>query len=247
MTDASLQKNLHGENSLVLTNASIQTAVMTNLFSSLEQSNNSFLRPAWRFFEPTSVPFKVLSPVLTSLSSKLGLGDLSDLPLQGIDARAALSDGRIKISCDMWGSAFALNSGGEVLMAGILTNSLIRDWPVNLALSKPLAKKIPYLGSEVPADVDYVPLPSLFRVGGTVGAPTASFDSAAFAQWTATSLLKGKDFGDIDPGKVLREVGDLFEKRSPKQVESSGDPPEVTDTQSSPLNELLQRLKRRRD
>ncbi|MCL4178948.1 MAG: AsmA family protein, partial [Verrucomicrobia bacterium] len=64
-TDASLRRNLSGRNSLSLTNAAIQTAVLTNLFGVLERSSSLYVRTAWRLLEPTSIPFKMLSPLLT--------------------------------------------------------------------------------------------------------------------------------------------------------------------------------------
>jgi uncharacterized protein involved in outer membrane biogenesis len=245
-TDASLRANLSGENSLTFTNAAIQTDVLTKMFGALERSSNVYVRTAWRLLEPTSLPFKILNPLLTSLSSKLLLGDLSTLPLSGIDARASIREGNINTDCHLWSPAFAMNVGGDVTMAAVLTNSPIRDWPVRLSLARGLAEKVPYLTSTAPTNAAYVPLPSLFTVKGTLGSPTTSFDTAAFAQLTAQSLLQGQRIGGVDAGQALQGLGDLLRgKKSadkPDTTESSGGA--ETNAPASPLDNLLERLNR---
>ena len=247
-TDASLRANLLGENSLTFTNAAIQTDVLTNMLGAMERSSNVYVRTAWRLLEPTSLPFKILNPLLTSLSSKLLLGDLSTLPLNGIDARASIREGNISTACHLWSPAFAMNVGGDVAMAAVLTNSPIRDWPVNLSLARGLAEKLPYLTSNAPTNAAYVPLPSLFTVKGTLGAPTTSFDTAAFAQLTAQSLLQGQSIGGVDAGKVLQGLGNLLDRAksedNPESRESPGGA--KTNAPASPLDNLLERLNRSR-
>ncbi len=247
-TDASLRRNLSGRNSLSLTNAAIQTAVLTNLFGVLERSSNLYVRTAWRLLEPTSIPFKMLSPVLTSISSKLALGDLSNLPLSGFDARADIREGDLNTACNLWSPAFVMNVGGGVTLATVLTNSTIRDWPVKLSLARAVARKVPYLAGPATADAAYVPLPVLFKVKGTVGLPATSFDAAAFAQWTAQSLLQDQTVGGIDAGNVVRGLSDLLGGRKPGEKGEASPTPEGVDTNApaSPLNDLLERLNRPR-
>ncbi|MCL4178949.1 MAG: hypothetical protein KJ072_14555, partial [Verrucomicrobia bacterium] len=182
-------------------------------------------------------------------SSKLSLGDLSNLPLSGFEVRADIREGNINTACNLWSPAFIMNVGGKVDMATVLTNSTIRDWPVKLSLARALARKVPYLAAHAPADAAYVPLPVLFKVNGTLGLPATSFDAAAFAQWTAQSLLQGQTVGGVDAGNVVRGLSDLLGGRKPGEKAGASPPPGgvSTNAPASPLDDLLERLNRPRN
>jgi hypothetical protein len=244
-TEASLRRNLSGQNSLSFTNAAIQTAVLTNMFAAMERSPNFMVRTAWRLFEPASIPFKIISPILTSLSSKLSLGDLSNLPLNGIDAQASIRQGNINTACNLWSSAFLMSVGGDVAMETVLTNSPIRNWPVQLSLARALARKIPYLAANAPTNAAYVALPTLFTVKGTLGSPTTSFDTATFAQWTAQSLLQGRTIGGVDAGSALQGLSDLLGGKKPDGNAGASQPTDGsrTNAPASTVNKLLDLLK----
>jgi hypothetical protein len=184
--------------------------------------------------------------VLTSVSTKLSLGNLSTLPLNAIDARATIGQGNLRTACSLWNSAFTLELGGDVALDTVLTNSPIRDWPVNLSLARQLAQKIPHLTATAPTNTAYVRLPPLFRVKGTLGAPTTSFDTAAFAQWTAQSLLQGRTVGGVEVGSVVQGLNKLLggqsSDKNPEPASAADGP--TTNAPPSPVDQLLQRWNR---
>lgn len=241
ITDASLQKSLAGETSFVLTNASVQ------LFSNFKLPMPQRLRPLFELFNPV---VSILKPVMTAAANYLHLPELTGSPVQWMTAAATMGDGKINVtSADLASSAFTAGTGGEIVLASVLTNSTLQNWPVNLSLGRSLAQKLRVASASTPTNVAYVALPSLFKVAGTVGAPKTSFDAAGFTKLTLQALTANPSLGNSKAGALIQGIGGMLagEKPATNAIApgTRGGPtnaPAKTNPPASPLGNLLDLL-----
>jgi hypothetical protein len=201
-TDASLQKNLAGETYFSLTNASVQ------LFSNLSIPVPEKLRPLVEVFAPV---MSILKPVMTAAANYLRLPELTGSPVQWMTSAATMGGGKVNVtSAGLASAAFTAGTGGEIMLASVLTNSTLQNWPVNLSLSRPIAQKLRVASASTPTNVTYVALPSLFKVHGTVGKPETSFDSAGFTKLTLQALTANPALGNSKAGGLIQGLGSLL-------------------------------------
>jgi hypothetical protein len=212
-TGASLQKSLQGRTDFTLTNASVVVVTGTNKIA------------------------RFMRTVLQPLARGLRLPELVESPLTYADARVGLGEGKVnleqlRLDCD----AFVASTQGSIPIASQLTNSPLPNLPVNLAIKRTLLQKINLVPRDTPPDAQFVQLPALYHVGGTVGAPDAKFDAVAFGVFAAriASGLPALQGGGA--GKILGGFTDLLGGN--KSTNAPG-----TNAPAGTGNQLLQGLK----
>jgi hypothetical protein len=178
VTGKNLQKNLAGDLGLSLTNANIQVT-----------------------------QYKRLQKILAPIALALRIPQLSESPLNWVDARAIIGNGTVTLpSVTAESSVFRAGLAGTVSIAEVLTNSVLNKLPVDIALRKNIADVARLTPPGTPADAQFVPLPKFVSVAGTVGDPKTEIDKIA-----VTRLLAGTvgNYVGGDAGKILRGVGNL--------------------------------------
>ncbi len=181
ITGKSLQKNLSGGASVVLTNADVQLA------------------------GPKA------KALINPIALVLGLGELTSSPLSGLNTRLKMGGGKINLEhCDVLSPAFRADTTGEIPIATVFNDSPLNNWPLNLSLSRNLAGKAHLMPANTPTNAAFVQLPAFVKLAGTVGNPTAKTDKLVILGLVAQSAggLAGGVGGDA--GKVLQGVGSLL-------------------------------------
>jgi hypothetical protein len=178
ITGASLQKHLRGEASLSSTN----------------------------------LHFEIVTPrlkrVLTALATAFRLEDLAKSPLTLLSAQAKVADGRVQVQPLVAASeAFFARVEGAVELAPVLTNSSL-NLPVQLALRDDLARQIRLANLQPASPTNYLALPPLVRIAGTVGTPETEIDKLRLAALLAGSV--GSAVGG-QTGTALQGVGGLLQ------------------------------------
>lgn len=178
VTGKSFQKNLAGEVGLVLTNANVQVT-----------------------------QYKRLQKILAPIALALRIPQLSESPLNWVDARATIGSGTVTLSgVTAESSIFRAGLNGTVSIAEVLTNSILNKLPVEIALRRNIADVARLTPAGTSADAQFVPLPKFVTVAGTVGDPKTEIDKIAVTRLLASTV--GNYVGG-DAGKILRGVGNL--------------------------------------
>ena len=179
ITDASLRRNLNGQISFSVTNAVIQ--ITNGLLPSLIQP----IAVALKVPEVTSDP-------LTSVSSVISIGK-----------------GKITVqTMKLLSAAFLADVRGDIQMAAPLANSPV-SLPVTFALSQSLAKKIPYLSTLSDTNSDYVNIPDLVKLGGTLGKVKTEANLSAKSVLGAAEAI-GRKFGGAKANEAMNILGGLL-------------------------------------
>jgi len=181
VTGTNLQKSLVGDVSLVLTNANIQL---------VGPKAGKIMRP---------------------IALVLGLEELTRTPLTGLNAQIKMGGGAISVTrCDVTGSAFLADATGEIPISPVLNDSPFNGWPINISLTRNLARKARLIPADAPADAAFVRLPNFATLRGTIGSPEARTDKLVIAGLVARSAGGFmKDLG-IGAGKIAEGVGGFF-------------------------------------
>ena len=178
ITGPSLQRNLSGEASLNLTNLTVQ-----------------IITPRTR-------------KLLTTLATALRIDDLANSPLTLVAAQMQIGGGSIAIRPFTAASAaFFATAEGAIQLLPVLTNSTV-NLPVQLALRQDLARQVKLTNLQPAANTNFLTLPPLVKIGGTVGSPEAEIDKVRL-----TALLAGSLGGAIGgtTGNAIQGVGSLLQ------------------------------------
>lgn len=178
VTGPNLKKNLGGQIGLTLTNANVQVT-----------------------------QYEWLKQILTPISIALRIPQLSESPLNWINAQATISNGTVHLpGAIAESSVFRGGMSGTVTMDEVLTNSVLNNLPVDIALRRNVSDAARMTPSGTPADVQFVTLPRFVSVAGTVGNPKTKIDTIAVTRLLAGTV--GNYLGG-DAGKILKGIGNL--------------------------------------
>jgi uncharacterized protein involved in outer membrane biogenesis len=150
ITGASLQKNLGGQAGFTFTNANLQ------------------------LIGPKSK--KLIVPIATLLR----VSEITQSPLNWLDAQTELGGGNIKLSrFTVQSEAFEARTQGVIPIADVLTNSPL-NLPVEFALRRSLAEKSSLLPPNTPTNATYAALPKFVTIKGSIGEPKSELNELAF-------------------------------------------------------------------
>jgi uncharacterized protein involved in outer membrane biogenesis len=160
----------------------------------------------------TNLSFQIVTPrtkkLLTTLATALRLQDLAQSPLTLLAANVLITNGAVNVRPFTAASdAFFATSEGVIRLEPILTNSTVQ-LPVQLALREDLARQIKLSNLAPSPRTNYLALPPLVRLAGTVGAPETEIDKVRLAALLAGSL--GGALGG-QTGTALEGVGSLLQ------------------------------------
>jgi hypothetical protein len=149
VTGKSLQKNLSGQAHFTFTNANIQ------------------------LMGPKSK--KLIVPIATLLR----VNEITQSPVDWLDAQTELGGGNIKLSrFTLQSAAFEARTEGVIPIAEVLSNSPL-NLPVEFALRRSLAEKSSLLPPNTPTNATYAPLPNFVTLKGTLGEPKSELHELA--------------------------------------------------------------------
>jgi uncharacterized protein involved in outer membrane biogenesis len=209
ITGVSLQKNLAGDVSLVLTNADIQLA------------------------GPKA------KTLIAPIAFALGLEELQRSPVSGLNAQLKMGGGKIAVTqCDVQSDAFRTDTTGEIPIAPVLNDSPFNNWPLNFALSRNLAAKSRLMPANTPTNAAYVKLPTFTKLTGTIGKPEAKTDKLVITGLLARSIGGVPGLVGGDAGKILQGIGGLLggQAAQPATEPSTNAPAAPPANQSQPIN-----------
>ncbi len=152
-----------------------------------------------------------LNGALTLVGFALGVPDLSKSPVEFLTSNIKFGDGQINLAdLTVVSDAFIAKSRGVIPIADVLTNSPLKDIPVEIALSYAVASRARVLPANASTNDAYVNLPTLAQVRGTLGDPKPDVNKTAIAGLVAQSggRLLGNVGGDV--GKTLEGIGGLL-------------------------------------
>lgn len=160
----------------------------------------------------TNLSFQIVTPrtkkLLTTLATALRLQDLAQSPLTLLAANVLITNGAVNVRPFTAASdAFFATSEGVIRLEPVLTNSTIQ-LPVQFALREDLARQIKLTNLTPSPRTNYLALPPLVRLAGTVGAPETEIDKVRLA-----ALLAGSVGGALggQTGTALQGVGSLLQ------------------------------------
>jgi hypothetical protein len=178
VTGPNLKKNLGGQIGLTLTNANVQVT-----------------------------QYKSLTQILTPIAIALRIPQLSESPLNWVDAQATISNGTVHLpGAIAESSVFRGGMSGTVSMDEVLTNSVLNNLPVDIALRRNVSDAARMTPSGTPADVQFVTLPRFVSVAGTAGNPKTKIDTIAVTRLLAGTV--GNYLGG-DAGKLLKGISNI--------------------------------------
>jgi uncharacterized protein involved in outer membrane biogenesis len=173
--------------------------------------------------DTTNLNFQVVTPramkLLTALATALRLEALANSPLNSLSARLDIADGQVNVRPFTAGSAaFWATAEGVIRLAPVLTNSPI-DLPVQLALRADLARQIKLAQLTPSSRTNFLNLPPLVKVKGTLGSPETEIDKLQL-----TALLAGSVGGAIGgtAGDAVQGVSSLLQGNVGAAVDSLG-------------------------
>ncbi len=183
VTGPSLQKNLNGAVSFILTNAEVKVADA--------RFENRYA--GW------------LVKWLPTVAKYLRVPELMDTPITLVDSQVQITNGVANLRRTFIESpAFQANVAGTVTLNKVMTNSTLNKLPVQLTLRRSIAEmaRLEPKGGQTP----YVELPSFVSIEGTVGKPKYDVNEKAVFQLiakAASGFLKG------DAGNLLKGLGNF--------------------------------------
>ncbi len=143
----------------------------------------------------------VLSILTGLLATALNIRELKDQPIMEVFGVVKMGGGKIDLTEALVRSA-SLEAGmtGSILIADDLMQSPL-GFPVNVALSRPLAERARMVPSDTPTNAVYVPIPVIASLKGTLGAPAADVDKVKAA------LLAARGIGGLLGGQTGDTIG----------------------------------------
>jgi hypothetical protein len=189
VTGASLQKNLGGQASFSFTNANIQ-----------------LIGPKTK-------------GLIVPIATLLRVNEITQSPLNWLDAQTELGEGKIKLSgFTVQSEAFEARTQGVIPIADVLTNSPLK-LPVEFALRRSLAEKSSLLPPNTPTNAAYAALPKFVTIKGTIGEPKSELNERALGGLLLKSGVGiAEKFGiKVDPksSNLLQGVGNLLTGQKP--------------------------------
>lgn len=212
-TGSSLRRSLQGAVSLSITNMDLQILSY---------------QPKGPFD-----PKRLIQPIATVL----GLGELLQSPLAGLEFRSTLGNGAITV--DQFAAlspAFYAEARGAIPIADVLTNSPL-NLPVNLALRRSIAEKANLVPSDAPTNTAYVALPDFVKVTGTLGAPATQTDKLVIAGLLARTSTRLVPAIGGAVGNVIEGVRGLL---NPSGTAATNAPAGAAAPRAKPADTLLQ-------
>ncbi len=188
----------------------------------------------------TNANIKIVGPkfkrILTPIAFALQIPEIAETPINWIMANLEIGDGKINLQNFSAVSASYRGTVQAIIpIADVLTNSPLNKIPVGFELRKTLADRGGKLGlasGEVSADGQYVKLPGIVRLEGTLGEPKSELDKKGLA---TLAIRAGGGLIGGDAGKALRGLGGILGGQATTNTNS----PTVTTNQSAtnqPLN-----------
>ena len=173
--------------------------------------------------DTTNLNFQVVTPrakkLLTAVATALRLEALANSPLDTLSARLDIADGQVNVRPFTAGSAaFWATAEGVIRLAPVLTNSPV-DLPVQLALRADLARQIKLAQFTPSSRTNFLNLPPLVKIKGTLGSPETEIDKLRLA-----ALLAGSVGGAIGgtAGDAVQGVSSLLQGNVGAAVDSLG-------------------------
>ncbi len=260
---ASLQKTLDGHFQFGTTNLNLSASNIRSPILKLIVSTIAMVPQLAQ--NPSAGLGSLIGGVTGSLTRGMvgGLsGDMTNSPIDVIAMRGVAGNGAVEIQeATVRSTVFRADVKGTVTLAPVLTNSSI-NFPVSVALVRPVAERIRMVPANTPTNATYVALPDFFSMGGTVGNPTPKYDAKALAGSVLQQvggLIPGASATNSPVGNVIQGLGTLLGgNRSAAQTnQNQSVPPSGTisspapdgantnapaPTNSSPLGDILRQL-----
>ncbi len=148
---------------------------------------------------------------ITPIALVLGQSDLTRAPLNWLTFQGKMGAG--KITCDrisMVSEAYEADTGGDILLASVLTNSPINNWPVEFSLKRSLAEKANLVPANAPTNTPYVKLPTFVKETGTLGTPETKTDKLVLLGIVTKSVGGLEKIVGKDTGKTLGTLGSFL-------------------------------------
>jgi hypothetical protein len=258
----SLQKSLKGTFNIGTTNlnldvSKIRSPVLRDIVAVVAKLPDLF-------DNPVSGAESLLSGMAGKTLGKVsgGLGDdVSRSPIDIITARGTAGDGRVTVEQAIARSTVfeADITNGTVTLAPVLTNSPI-NFPISIALSGPIAQRIPYLASNdtstnavastnsnasastnATANLSYVKVPDFYVEKGTLGKPKPSINAGSLGKGVIQKIIPGLGGGGgtNGTGNLLQGIGGLLHAGGGNTNQTGTNQPS---TNQSPVNNLLNRF-----
>ena len=157
----------------------------------------------------TNMNYQIVGPrlrrVLVPIALALRVPELAESPVNWAAADAQIGSGKVDLQrFAVESEAFFAQSGGEIILDQVLTNSAL-NLPLDLSLRRSLAIKARVASSSVPEDQKFVQLPRFVTVEGTLGAPEPNINKLALTG----VLLQAAEKAGIGSDKVEGVLGDL--------------------------------------
>lgn len=160
----------------------------------------------------TNLNFEIVTPrtkrLLTTLATAFRIQDLAKAPLTLLATDIVITNGSVNVQPFTAASdAFFATAEGAIRLAPVLTNSTV-NLPVQFALRQDLARQIKLANLTASSRSNYLALPPLIRLAGTVGVPETEVDKVRLAALLAGSL--GGAIGG-QTGTALEGVNSLLQ------------------------------------
>ncbi len=175
--------------------------------------------------------------ILAPISLALQVPEISQSPISWLDARLNFGGGNITLSNFVAVSeSYRASVQAVIPIADVLTNSPLNKIPVGFELRKTLAERASKIGlANGPASSDgqYVKLPPLVSLKGTLGDPKSEIDKKGL---TTLAIQAGGGLIGGDAGKVLKGLGGPTTPTTNAPAPTTNN---VTPTQPSQNQQLL--------
>jgi hypothetical protein len=149
--------------------------------------------------------------ILTPISLALQIPEISQSPISWLGVSLNFGGGNINLSNFVAVSeSYRASVQAVIPIADVLTNSPLNKIPVGFELRKTLADRAAKLGlanGPVSADGQYVKLPPLVRLEGTLGDPKSVIDKKGLA---TMAIQAGGGLIGGDAGKALKGLGGIL-------------------------------------
>ena len=221
----------------ILANAKIKGAGTTGV--SLKKSLAGFASFAFTNANLQIVDRKYKN-ILTPISLYLQVPEISQSPISWVDARVNFGEGNITLSNFVAVSeSYRASVRGAIPIADVLTNSPLNKIPVGFELRKALAERGAKLGlasGAVSADGQYINLPPLIRLEGTLGDPKSEIDKKGLAT-LAIQAAAGNIGGDA--GKILKGVGGFLSGNPAPAATATNQPAATNNAAAAPATNSI--------
>lgn len=180
VTGSSLQTNLTGRFNVLATN--------------LNLSINNVRTPIINLIVNTIINIPELIAALSGKRDATQMkwaDEIAAKPIEVLAVRGGAGGGRVEVQeADINSAAFRVQTGGEIVLAPVLTNSTLQ-FPVQVSLGRPYAAKIGLVNASTPTNVAYVLLPDFLTIKGTLGAVETDISKRGLA------VVAGKTLGGL--------------------------------------------------